>query len=163
MHEKKQDLTAWRWAAPAPCWSLHLLRLSSAQELGRSRAREDGGRPSIIHIWTARGRRELHAAWWFQSSRSWERSRPFLWAWPPCIYRCLPVHDELLEGDNSRLHPGSKQLSNTLAERWGSLYQKFNTNSSPFTFRTQVHTQGGLTAFSLLTLLPAFGSRYIGY
>lgn len=161
MHEKKQALTAWRWAAPAPCWSLHLLRLSRAQELCRSRAGEDGGRPSIIHVWTARGKERT--ARWFQSSRSWERSRPFLWAWPPCIYRCFPVHDELLEGTYSRLHPGSKQLSNTLAERWGSLYQKFNTNSSPFTLRTRVHTQGGLTAFSHMTLLPAFGSWYIGY
>jgi len=49
MHEKKQDLTGWRSAAQAPRWSLHLLRLSGAQGLCRSRGGEGGGRPSIIH------------------------------------------------------------------------------------------------------------------
>lgn len=49
MHEKKQDPTAWRSAAPAPRWPLHLLQLSSAQELRGSREGEEGGSPSIIH------------------------------------------------------------------------------------------------------------------
>lgn len=93
MHEKKQEQTAWRSAAPAPRWPLHLPQLSSAQELCGSRAGEEDGRPSIIHGWTARQETKgLHTAWWFQSWPSWECSGLLTWAWPAGIYWCLPAH-----------------------------------------------------------------------